>query len=54
MCQTHTLQQYAEIQMYAKNSKYNMQLKSKENTSCKTRKALNIRKQTPINETDLE
>ena len=29
-------------------------IKNKENTSCKTRKTLNIRKQTPINETVVE
>jgi len=39
--------------MHDEYSKYIIK-KQKENTSCKTRKTLNIRKQTPINETVLE
>jgi len=37
--------------MHSEYSKY--MIKNNENTSCKTRKTLNVRKQTPINETVL-
>jgi len=52
MCQTHTLQQYVDKYKWTANTVST--LKNKENTSYKTRKALNIRKQTPINENVLE